>query len=167
MLLNLWKVHTMAYDAIKALNPALQLGLVHQFIEMVPVCKWHYHTAPIAQRITQLFSKQIILDWFTKGTFRWSCELWVPGIEYQSPEKPKLDFLGMNYYSRLVLAPQFKLTGMPGEVLSDTRCDPRCITVPCSTSGFMLHAIHESVQESVRSSEVIVQRVQRIVEDLY
>ena len=42
MFLNLLKVHSMAYNAIKALNPVLQVGLVHQFIEMVPERKWHY-----------------------------------------------------------------------------------------------------------------------------
>lgn len=122
MFLNLLKVHSMVYTAIKAFSPALQVGLVHQFVEMVPEKPWHYHTAPIAARITQLFSKQIILDWFATGSFRWNCGLFNADIEYQSPELPKIDFLGMNYYSRLVLAPQFKLIGMPSEVLSDTRC---------------------------------------------
>lgn len=120
MFLNLLKAHSMVYQAIKEFNASLQVGLVHQFIEMVPEKKWHVHTAPIAARITQLFSKQIILEWFTTGTFRWYSGVVVGNIDYKSPERPKIDFLGMNYYSRLVLAPQFKLIGMPGEPVSDT-----------------------------------------------
>ncbi|NJR42132.1 MAG: hypothetical protein HC767_05220 [Akkermansiaceae bacterium] len=100
MFLNLLKVHGMAYKAIKAIGPELQVGLVHQFIEMLPERNWHFHTAPIAARITQLFSKQIVLDWFRTGSFQWRCGFCASAIEYQSPELPRLDFLGMNYYSR-------------------------------------------------------------------
>jgi beta-glucosidase/6-phospho-beta-glucosidase/beta-galactosidase len=134
MFLNLLKAHSLVYNAIKTYNPKLQVGLVHQFIEMRPESNgpmyFNVLTAPIAARITQLFAKKVLLDWFTTGTFRWNCGFCLGEIDYQSPELPKLDFLGMNYYSRLVLAPQFKLVGMPGEPLSDTRC-ACCVSSAC------------------------------------
>lgn len=62
-------------------------------------------------------------------------------IIFQAPSKPKLDFLGLNYYSRLVLGGWFQMKGHENELLSDSKfpvhaagltehlLDARCLNV--------------------------------------
>lgn len=69
-----------------------------------------------------------------------------PDITFQAPKKPSLDFLGLNYYSRLVLGGWFQMKGHENELLSDSKfpvhaagltqhlLDARCLNV-CPLAG--------------------------------
>jgi hypothetical protein len=116
----------------QTVDKTLQVGLVHQFIEMKSSASWNLLGRWIAKWMTAFFAKDVVLQWFTTGIYHWRMPFWMQDIKYTSTSLPKLDFLGMNYYSRLMISPFFQLVGAPGEVLSDTK-------FPMHPSGLTRH----------------------------
>eukprot|EP00892_Ulva_mutabilis_P009784 jgi/Ulvmu1/7178/UM034_0087.1 len=156
-LLNMLKAHGEVYDAIKAKFPSAQVGIVHQFIEMQPHRKWHFHTAFVSKWVNNVFAKRTTLEWFEHGTYRWAMPAG-PDIVYEAPTKPKLDFLGLNYYSRLVLGGWFQMKGHEDEILSDSKfpvhaagltqhlLDSRCLNVPLYVTEFGAADVRDAVR---------------------
>jgi len=50
----------------------VQVGIVHQFIEMQPQRKWHFHTAFVSKWVNNVFAKRTTLEWFEHGNYRYS-----------------------------------------------------------------------------------------------
>lgn len=48
----------------------MQVGIVHQFIEMQPHRKWHFHTAFVSKWVNHVFAKRTTLEWFQHGIYR-------------------------------------------------------------------------------------------------
>ncbi|MFC1961208.1 glycoside hydrolase family 1 protein [Chloroflexota bacterium] len=93
IVVNLVRGHAAAYHAIKAIQPAAQVGLAkHQvsFRSFTPVL------GGIAVRMLNYLFNEAIFGAFTQGRLRW-----LPGRSIAMPEaKDTLDWIGLQYYAR-------------------------------------------------------------------
>jgi beta-glucosidase len=92
------KAHSIAYDVLKAKAPLMQVGIVHQYLAFEAA-------NPLLSFIPRYFNRltnETALRFFKTGLF----ELKIPflcNIHEQVEEKPKTDFVGLQYYVRPVI----------------------------------------------------------------
>ena len=70
---------------------------------MAPDAMSRFWTGPLCRLLNHVWANDLFLEYFGKGKFHWS----IPGacnISHQEAEPPPLDWLGLNYYSRCILA---------------------------------------------------------------
>ena len=125
VLRNLLQAHTETYQALKAMDhgTTAQIGVVHQYLMFLPYGNWN----PL-ERIPGLMFNYIlntaVLNFFKTGTFQISIPVLFDS-SYQAPEGPLMDFIGLNYYSRVLAKAQLSLfdpivpTCYPGEIMTD------------------------------------------------
>ncbi|GLC50285.1 hypothetical protein PLESTB_000362600 [Pleodorina starrii] len=135
VLLHMLRAHTAAYRAIRA-EPGgedVRVGLVHQKIRFEaegsgPTCgaaRW------TAEWLTHCFGWHVVHEYLATGRFAWRLLLGRgdggagaggsgPQMVVQEPGgRPPCDWLGINYYTRVVLDWRLRFTCRPGEVLTD------------------------------------------------
>ncbi|RJR23083.1 MAG: glycosyl hydrolase family protein [Nitrospiraceae bacterium] len=98
-LTNILKAHGAAYDMIHARYPDARVSVAHNMAALAPWKKWNPLDRLLA-RIAKYFYNHSLLDAFLTGRLR----LNLPFHKEQEiavPIQGKLDFLGVNYYTRI------------------------------------------------------------------
>ncbi len=120
VLRNLLKAHTKVYKKLKSLpnGSKSQIGFIHQYLKFHAYNKWN-----IAEHLPGTFLNYILnhltLKFLKTGEFSF------PGLKYKTKTKKPLDYIGLNYYSRVLLKFQFSLskpleaTCYPEEIMTD------------------------------------------------
>ncbi|KAG2450444.1 hypothetical protein HYH02_004946 [Chlamydomonas schloesseri] len=125
VLLHMLRAHSAAYAAIKAQEggSCVRVGLVHQQITFEPEGTGMLYAASrwTADWLTHCFGWDVVHTYLLTGRFSWRIPGGRPGqLEVQEPGgRPHLDWLGINYYTRVVLDWRLGFTCRPGEVLTD------------------------------------------------
>jgi beta-glucosidase len=128
VLKNLLQAHTQVYAELKHMphGQAAQIGFIHQYLHFEPYQSW---ILLIYEKIILSYINYIlnsaILEFCSTGKF----ELTIPFVKtvtYQAPQGQKiLDFIGLNYYSRVILKSRLSLSQpfapshYPGEIMTD------------------------------------------------
>lgn len=123
---NLLKAHTRTYRTLKQMphGDSAQIGIVHQYLMFYPYSSWN----PL-ERIPGLMFNYIlntaVLNFFETGSFKIRIPL-LANFEYTAPQDQQLlDFIGLNYYSRVLVKAQISLTDpivpscYPDEIMTD------------------------------------------------
>ncbi len=127
VLRNLMIAHTQVYKTLKAMphGDRAQIGLVHQYLRFMPYTSWHL-LEKLPGFALNHFLNDVVLNFCSTGTFKYN--FYVPCIanihaEYQAPEGPLLDFIGLNYYSRVLVHFKWLILPMsscyPHEIMTD------------------------------------------------
>jgi len=121
--LNMLRAHTQAYDAIKQLpgGREAKIGFVHNFLEyecQYPQGWAAYYIQPVCSTMQTIWANQAVVDYFRTGVFDWSPPFG-SRIHYIEREKPGCDWIGVNYYGRIILDWKFSTTCLPGEKMTD------------------------------------------------
>jgi beta-glucosidase len=100
-LTNILRAHASAYDLIHSMCPGAQVSVAHNMAALAPWKRWNPMDKILA-RIAKYFYNHSMLDAFLSGTLR----VKFPFREERRiavPVKGKLDFFGVNYYTRIHL----------------------------------------------------------------
>ncbi|PNH02539.1 Beta-galactosidase, partial [Tetrabaena socialis] len=127
VLLCMLRAHSAAYRAIRrqAGGEDVRIGLVHQTIRFEAEGSGALHAAArwTAGWLTHCFGWDVVHHYLMSGRFSWRLPGRVGGwamVEVQEPGgRPPCDWLGINYYTRVVLDWRLGFTCRPGEVLTD------------------------------------------------
>jgi beta-glucosidase len=98
-LTNILRAHGMAYDIIHSLCPDARVSVAHNMAALAPWCRWN----PLDRLLVKLakyFYNHSLLDAFLSGTLTIKFPF-QKAIEIAVPIKDKLDFFGVNYYTRM------------------------------------------------------------------
>lgn len=106
VLRNMLRAHRAAYDALKAVDPTLQVGLVHHHIRFeAQGPKWLLWPAEYCCKWMNFWwGYDLMHRWMLTGEVEWSAPLGCgEGYSWRDPQgKPPMDWFGVNYYSRAV-----------------------------------------------------------------
>ena len=108
---NLLFAHTMTYKHLKSLNGGnkAQIGLVKNIFQFDPLRRWHILDWAFSKVLNNVFTHST-LDYFKKGYSTFS----LPGMVKKHMENNDavgaMDFIGLNYYSRMHVKGQANLT---------------------------------------------------------
>ena len=126
VLYHLMRAHTAVYDAIKAMpgGSDVQIGLVKNIFQFDPYSRWNvFHW--ILCRLADGAYNESIIGYLQTGRFRVSMPF-LAKLDRSHPEDAlKSDFVGLNYYSNLILSlfmkrePPFEPHARKGQVLTD------------------------------------------------
>ncbi len=102
VLRNFMQAHTETYHALKAMpgGDKAQIGLVHQYLKFQPY-NWYNPVDHFMKLVCNQLMVDAVLDFMEKGIFSFG----FPGYyyeEYKAPEGKLSDFIGLNYYSRVL-----------------------------------------------------------------
>ena len=99
---NLLKAHARAHRVIKEIQPKSEVGIAHQFASIEPEAHWNPIAWVVAGQLEQTFT-WLYMDAIRDGRFAMPTrELHV--LREELPElKNTLDFIGVNYYERVLL----------------------------------------------------------------
>lgn len=116
---HLLLAHARAYDALHALRPGLRVGLVKNMTMMDPQLPWH----PLSRWLTRL-QDRLFNEAIWEALCTGELQLRLPGcaplsVTQRDQVKGRLDFLGINYYTRYLVSPTAKLITRPGAPLTD------------------------------------------------
>ncbi|MEW6107789.1 MAG: family 1 glycosylhydrolase [Nitrospirota bacterium] len=100
-LTNILKCHAGAYDIIHAKCPNAQVSVAHNMAALAPWKKWNPMDKLLA-KIAKYFYNHSLLDAFLTGRLRLAFPF-QKELEFDVPIKGKLDFFGVNYYTRIHL----------------------------------------------------------------
>ncbi len=104
---NLFRAHTAAYQAIKKIVPAAQVGLVAAIVHYEPARRWHLLDIMAARAFNRSLNESH-LTYLVDGILNFS----IPGAKkvfYDSGVREAFDFVGLNYYTRFFQ--KFTLSG--------------------------------------------------------
>jgi beta-glucosidase len=93
VLLNMLQSHVQMYQAFKAIDPSVQIGIVHMFHPLDPYVYW----SPIDNlnaKMGNYLVHDIVLNFFKDGIYNWFYIV----TERNDDAKHALDFIGLNYY---------------------------------------------------------------------
>ncbi len=123
---HLMLAHTRVYDAIKSMpgGDRVQVGLVKNIFQFDPLQRWNLlHWAMC--RVMDGAYNESILGFIRTGTFKLHIPTQVR-VKFTHPEAAgKTDFIGLNYYSNLIISlfmktePPFVPHSRPGQILTD------------------------------------------------
>lgn len=98
---NMLLCHGKAYDILHSLNREAVVGVAHNMATIAPCRFWH-PLDRILSKIAMFFYNHSLIDAFLTGTLKIKFPF-TKQIELQTPIKGKLDFMGVNYYTRVNL----------------------------------------------------------------
>jgi beta-glucosidase len=98
---NVLTAHGKAYDLIHSVNPDAWVSVAHNMAAFAPYQGWNPLDRFIS-KLAQIHYNHSVLDAFIKGKLKIRFPL-LKKIETDIPVKGKLDFLGVNYYTRIHL----------------------------------------------------------------
>ncbi|GIM00686.1 hypothetical protein Vretimale_5626 [Volvox reticuliferus] len=125
VLLHMLRAHSAAYRAIRSEpgGEAVRVGLVHQKIRFEAegsgaachAARW------TADWLTHCFGWDLVHNYLATGRFVWRLlgRIGVRAHMDVQDGRPPCDWLGINYYTRVVLDWRLRFTCRPGEVLTD------------------------------------------------
>eukprot|EP01024_Parvocaulis_polyphysoides_P044946 TRINITY_DN4169_c0_g1_i8.p1 TRINITY_DN4169_c0_g1~~TRINITY_DN4169_c0_g1_i8.p1 ORF type:complete len:465 (+),score=48.02 TRINITY_DN4169_c0_g1_i8:12-1406(+) len=142
-MLNMLRAHTQTYRALKKLpgGEKAQIGLVHHCTYVESYRQNCFYALPkwLSKYMTHWLGWDIIVDYLISGKFKWHIPmvLFGGGFEFQesgSWDRPPVDWVGINYYSRGVLGVVLNPVILPGEIQTDF--------------GYAMHAegLYDSIQ---------------------
>lgn len=124
VLTNLMRSHGRVYQALKAMpnGDTAQIGLVKNIFQFDPWRRWNPAHWVLTRALEEVYNSSI-LRFLAGEPFTIS----VPGLMRVHEEIPErgLDFIGLNYYSHLLLSPlmptepPFAVNARPGDVVTD------------------------------------------------
>mmetsp|Transcript_10072 Transcript_10072/g.28907 ORF Transcript_10072/g.28907 Transcript_10072/m.28907 type:complete len:528 (+) Transcript_10072:287-1870(+) len=122
---NLLLSHKEVYNMIKALPGGCdaQIGIVHNYMWFEPKGKGllYAFTRYLCTRVNHWYGNDLFIEFFKTGRFKWEKAL--PAccgyVEHSETELPKMDWLGINYYTRSLMSPLFIPTCHKGEYMTD------------------------------------------------
>lgn len=100
-LTNILKAHGAVYDMIHDHLPDAQVSVAHNMAAFAPWNRWNPLDKLLA-RVAKYFYNHSLLDAFLNGTLRIKFPL-SKAVLLEVPIKGKLDFFGLNYYTRIHL----------------------------------------------------------------
>ncbi len=100
------KAHCIVYDKLKAKAPDVKIGIVHQYLKMIPSNPLLF---PVTHYLNRLVN-DVSLDFFRTGKFSFKMPF-VCNVTGAMPN-PKTDFVGVQYYSRPLLVSRVRLVTM-------------------------------------------------------
>ncbi|KAK9868650.1 hypothetical protein WJX84_001643 [Apatococcus fuscideae] len=118
---HMLRAHTAAYDAIKSCAGGrdVRVGIVHNYMNYAPITPaWSGHVAWACGWLNSFWGTQQILEYFSSGRFHFPVPCSSP-VRHQETSKPGLDFIGINYYGRVLIDWKFKTVCHPGETMTD------------------------------------------------
>ncbi len=136
VLRNMLLVHVLVYRVLKSMpgGQSAQIGLVHQYLTFEPYNKWN-----LIEKIPTIFLNYIfndvILNFLKTGNFSFSIPLVASvttnseakvfkGLEslpgFNLKDRPYFDFIGLNFYSRVVIQQHY------WNIFSDGAITPSC-----------------------------------------
>ncbi len=98
-LTNILRAHAAAYDIVHALCPGARVSVAHNMAALAPWKRWNPMDKLLA-RIAKRFYNHSLLDAFRTGVLRIDFPF-QREQEIPVPIKDKLDFFGVNYYTRI------------------------------------------------------------------
>ncbi|NWF91351.1 MAG: glycoside hydrolase family 1 protein [Syntrophaceae bacterium] len=98
---NMLLCHGEAYDILHSLNQGAEVGVAHNMAAIAPCRFWHPLDRALS-RIAMFFYNHSLIDAFLNGTLRVRFPF-KKAIEMEIPVKGKVDFMGVNYYTRIHL----------------------------------------------------------------
>lgn len=98
-LANILRAHAEAYDIIRNAHPDARVSVAHNMAALAPWKKWNPLDRLLA-RISKYFYNHSLLDAFRTGSLRIKFPL-KEELMLPVPIKGKLDFFGVNYYTRI------------------------------------------------------------------
>ncbi len=139
VLANLLEAHVEVYKALKAMTNGdnAQIGLVHQYLRFEPYTSWNPLERVPAWMLNALMT-DTIFTFLTTGTFEYSMPC-LFDVSYKADVDKFLDFIGINYYTEVLLKGQISLT----EPIIATKRDHQIMTdmpYPLYAEG-LYHAI--------------------------
>ncbi len=90
---NAIKAHCVAYDKIKAINPNVKVGYVHQYLRF-EASNWLL--SPVTRYLTRVIN-DATLNYFKTGKFEVKIPFFCHVTDDKMP-KPRADFVGLQYY---------------------------------------------------------------------
>jgi beta-glucosidase len=96
---NIFTCHGNAYDIIHSKIPGAMVSVAHNMAALAPWKRWSLMDRLLA-KIAKHFYNHSLLDAFLTGTMRIKLPFNRP-IDIDLPIKNKLDFFGVNYYTRV------------------------------------------------------------------
>jgi len=106
VLRNMFRGHAAAYRAMKAVDPSLQVGLVHHHIRFeAQGPSWLLWPARYCCRwMDYWWGYDLVHKWLLTGELDWRAPMGAgEPLSWRDPDgKPPLDWFGVNYYSRAV-----------------------------------------------------------------
>lgn len=120
VLRNLLKAHTDIYIKLKNLpnGQKSKIGFIHQYLKFQAYRNWNL-IEHIPGFVLNYILNYLTLNFLKTGKFTF------PTLSYTSPLERPLDYIGLNYYSRVLLQTQFSLkepikaTCYPDEIMTD------------------------------------------------
>ena len=98
---NILRSHGKAYDLIHTLRHDAMVSIAHNMATFAPCQRWNPFDR-LLSRFAQFFYNHSLLDAFLTGRLKIKFPF-VRSIEMDVPIKEKLDFFGVNYYTRIHL----------------------------------------------------------------
>jgi len=98
---NMLFCHGEAYDILHSKNREAEVGVAHNMAAIAPCRYWH-PLDRILSKIAMFFYNHSLIDAFLTGTLKIKFPF-RKEIELRPPIKGKLDFMGVNYYTRVHL----------------------------------------------------------------
>lgn len=121
---NMMRAHVKVYEALKARHPDFEIGLSHDPIRFRNFHKTHPLWTPVEKTICHYLTEinhSALMRFLQTGKF----ELKVPfrtNYSFEFPEKPPLDFIGLQYYTDPLLKLSFgngeSVSRVPGEKIT-------------------------------------------------
>jgi beta-glucosidase len=98
---NILICHSKAYDAIHAVIPDAKVSVAHNMAALAPWRRWNPFDRSLA-KVAKYFYNHSLLDAFLTGILYVNFPFG-KAVKISVPIKEKLDFFGMNYYTRVHL----------------------------------------------------------------
>ncbi|MDA8324920.1 MAG: family 1 glycosylhydrolase [Nitrospiraceae bacterium] len=98
---NMLTCHAGAYDMIHGRTPGAMVSVAHNMAAIVPWNRWN-PADRLLSRIGKYFYGHSLIDAFMTGELKFRLPLMRP-VTVRAPIKGKLDFMGVNYYTRVHL----------------------------------------------------------------
>jgi beta-glucosidase len=97
---NMMRAHAAACAALRELDPGVPVGIAHNALALAPLRAWNPVDRVIHRRAYQLYNHAVPTA-LTEGVLELDMPLLLKRREVIDGARGSLDFLGMNYYSRV------------------------------------------------------------------
>ena len=127
VLYHLMRAHTAVYDAIKAMpgGDQVEVGLVKNIFQLDPYRRWNlFHW--ILCRVADGAYNESILGYIERGHFKVRIPTQVNFERFNPDAVGKTDFIGLNYYSNLILSLFMKTQPPSSRTRDRVSCSPTC-----------------------------------------
>ncbi len=98
---NIFTCHGKTYEQLHAINPGTRVGLAHNMTALAPYSVWNPFDRILTKIATKFYNHSLI-EAFLTGRLILVLPFKRP-ITFEVPVKGKIDFLGVNYYTRIHL----------------------------------------------------------------